>query len=70
MRLFDKHYPNATKLGVLICSLAGAPIGALTMWVYTGVIGHSEEFTSGLAIFSAVVGALAVGSIYWQGWPD
>jgi hypothetical protein len=70
MSLFKKYNPNATRWGLLAWTLAGAPIGVAIMWLYVGIVGEPEDRDVGLAIVSAVLGSLTVGSTYWQGWPD
>jgi hypothetical protein len=70
MGLFDRHHPKATKPGLAAWTIASAPLGAATMWLFAGVVGDVEIRTSGFVLFSGLVGAIVVGSIYWQGWPD
>jgi hypothetical protein len=66
MGLLDKQRKSATKRGLAVAILAGLIAGLIFGWLWEPPVDHSL----GRGIYWAIVGAVTIGAIYWQGLPD
>jgi hypothetical protein len=70
MGLFQKGNPNATKPGLAVVALLGAPLGVVVGWLMFHTLGPPDMFSRGMALYWALMGSVSCSAIYWNGWPD